>query len=363
VTGGYEQDKFETSGITDEVLSSFFEAVTAAYQQAQQASGERIDRAYLIAGVPIRLFFAGRGLVPKIAPALEHLLVDETQLPSLTIYLWDSASTDIQIPAITGALSQVIGGREFWARNSNRFRFFYQSDAEILSLLDLERGIAFFWTRDAAHLPYYESGAPLRTILHWWMARLGVQFLHAGVVGTENGGVLLVGKGGSGKSTTAMACLNSGMLYAGDDYCLVSDFSAPIAHSIYCSGKLNAEDVCRFPDFQPSLSNQAQLATEKALYFFRNQFPQRILKTLPIRAVLIPELYSGQETSYAEVSSAAGFLALAPSTIFQLRDKQHPSHEMIGELLRNVPSYRLKVGPIGTVSPIIRSLLSKLQHL
>ena len=53
------------------------------------------------------------------------------------------------------------------------------------------------------------------------------QVVHAASVGTKDGAVLIVGKGGSGKSTSALACLNAGMYYLGDDYTLISNDSNP----------------------------------------------------------------------------------------------------------------------------------------
>ena len=41
------------------------------------------------------------------------------------------------------------------------------------------------------------------------MSDRNLQYVHAGAVGNKNGGILLVGKGGSGKSSTALACLKS----------------------------------------------------------------------------------------------------------------------------------------------------------
>src|SRR5205823_136180 len=80
---------------------------------------------------------------------------------------------------------------------------------------------------------------PLRHILHLWLASRGVQFVHAGAVGRPSGGCLIVGKSGSGKSTSTLATLGSELLYAGDDYVGVSVTTGGAhVHSIYGCGKL-----------------------------------------------------------------------------------------------------------------------------
>jgi len=351
----------EHSVFQNESLASFFDQVYAAFECARQTGGGQIDRFYKIGGLSTRLCFAGSALVPKISPAFEHLLIEQEFIPSLTIRLWDSASTDTKIPDINKDFSKHLEHGGLWAGTTERFNFFFEPAIGILSFLDKSRKEAIYWTRDASKLPYYESGAPLRRILHWWMGSQGYQFVHAGAVGTSKGGALLVGKGGSGKSTTALACLNSNLFYAGDDYCMLTTRPAPYVHTLYSSGKLNSEDVGRFPHLMPALSNNDHLDTEKALYFFYKHITHRISKGFPVQAILIPEINDRLETRLTRVSPAASFLALAPSTIFQLRDKKQPIHEHIGEFVRIVPSYKLELGTaINSIPNVIIDLLSDL---
>jgi hypothetical protein len=90
-----------------------------------------------------------------------------------------------------------------------------------LRVLDRARGLGFYWTEDVAAIPDYEHCAPLRKLLAWWMSSRGHQVVHAAAVGRDDGGVLIAGRGGSGKSTTALACLDSDLRFAGDDCCLL----------------------------------------------------------------------------------------------------------------------------------------------
>ena len=71
--------------------------------------------------------------------------------------------------------------------------------------------------------------------------------VHAAAVGDESGGVLLVGRGGSGKSTTALSCLGTQVGYLADDYCLVEMVEGPRVHSLYTSGKANRGSIARLP--------------------------------------------------------------------------------------------------------------------
>ncbi|HTM07757.1 MAG TPA: serine kinase [Verrucomicrobiae bacterium] len=321
----------------------FFAAVLRSFKSADSAAANTIDRQYAIGGYTIRLRFAGPALIPVITPALEHLTCDDSPA-ALTVYLWDDASGSSGTPPPPPwSWDEYMASGKLSAYCDGRIRAAFQYGS--LSMLDIERDLALYWAPDARRVPYYESGSPLLTIFHWWMSRHGRQLIHAGAVGTAGGGVLLAGKGGSGKSSTALACLDSGLFYASDDYCLVASEPMPYAHSIYSSGKVAAEDVGHFPFLSSALSNGDCLKSEKALYFLAAHFPQKLSRGFPIRAILFPRVTGSTETRLVKLSPAESLLALAPSTIFQLTGAGGRELSNLGRLVRSVPCYMLHLGP------------------
>ena len=60
----------------------------------------------------------------------------------------------------------------------------------------------------------------------------GYQLVHAAAVGSEAGAVLISGKGGLGKSTTALSCLGKGLTYVGDSHVVVQLDPFPRVHSL-----------------------------------------------------------------------------------------------------------------------------------
>jgi hypothetical protein len=155
--------------------------------------------------------------------------------------------------------------------NSDRIRTSFHIGPNILSLLDTKQNLGVYWLEDVCQIPYWEHGSPLQTILNWWTSNHHRQYVHAGAVGTSTGGVLLAGKGGSGKSTKALSCINSELTYASDDYCLVASEPTPYVYSLYNTAKLKgAADLQRFPHLAPLISNAERLNEEKAIIFCRN---------------------------------------------------------------------------------------------
>lgn len=323
----------------------FFDAVYQAYENAEAASEGPIDRFFLIGGLPICLRFAGPTLLPYILPALAHLATTPVPNPTLTVCLWESTSTHTNPPPPPwGGYGPYTRRGDVLGYNNDRISTAYNVSANVLTMLDRKVSLGLYWTRDVRRLPSYETSAPLRPVLHWWANRYGRQCVHGGAVGTPNGGVLLAGKGGSGKSTTTLSCLTSGLAYLSDDYCLVATDPAPYAHSLYSSAKLDADNIHRVPHVRRALSNADRLDKEKALFFLHEHYPERIVAGFPIRALLLPSVTGRPETTLAPASERSALMALALSTMSQLPGAGHTTLQMLNRLVKQVPCYHLQLG-------------------
>ena len=91
-----------------------------------------------------------------------------------------------------------------------------------------------------------------------------------------DGAVLLVGKGHSGKSTAALACLAAGMNYLSDDYCFVTTSPPFHVQSLYCSGKIHEKDIWKFSEFLSYESSLECLYGEKKIIFLSSVFGKSI---------------------------------------------------------------------------------------
>jgi len=263
----------------------------------------------------------------------------------LNIYLIDHKSTQIKLPQTPWRISNNLAGGEMWVCDSEDLKVIHQPTKNTLIMLNMISNEAIYLVNDANQIPYYESSAPLRPILHWWMSKMGSQLLHAAAVGLPDKGVLLVGSGGSGKSNTALSCLNSKLFYASDDYCLLSFNPKPVVNSLYSTGKLHFEDVKRYLYLESVRYNSknGEIQDEKALFFLYPKFKDRIILSFPIKAVFIPKITKNQSANLIPVSAANAYLALAPSTIFQIHGENHKTHKNISSLLKQVPCFSLEL--------------------
>jgi hypothetical protein len=114
--------------------------------------------------------------------------------------------------------------------------------------LRVRDGVALSWVDDRGHEPAYARFRPFAELFSAWFPRRGMLLLHAAAVGNADGVVLVVGAGGSGKSTTALLCSVAGMGFLADDFCLLAPGPSPVAHSLYRSAKLRGDSAARLQD-------------------------------------------------------------------------------------------------------------------
>ena len=350
---------------------AFFDAMYDGARRAEEHAGCR-DHEYSVAGHAIRLRIAGSGFDDKLPAALAHLRRPSGEAPSLTIHAWDDVSTGTTLPRLLARYLHFVqmhcfdylGSRnEMTDFHGQRMRAIMHLDPVIVSLFDPVRSVALYWTQDVARIPIWDWGTPLRVILNEW-AKLNDLFLaHSGAVGLPEGGVIFAGKSGSGKSTSALACLGQGaLLYAGDDYSLLSVTAEPRVHSLYCSAKLKGmTDFERFAHLLPLVVNRDHLERQKALVLLNDAFGAKVTVGFPLRAILVPRITGRPDTTIEPSSPVEALKALAPSTLLQLPGDGKETMARLSALVRRVPAYTLNAG---TVMPgIARSVEALLRQL
>jgi len=331
------------------------------FEQAAHAASGVSERLYRIAGHRVTMRFAGGALVEKLTPAFAHLADSSAAEPELILNVWDSASTGTEPPPLPPIERHDNSSGALYHHKGSRARFVYQPRPNALSLLEAGRGMSWYWVADADDLPYWECAAPFRQILYWWLSEHGCQQVHGAAVGSPSGGVLLVGKAGSGKSTASLATIGSQLAYAGDDYVAVSVEPVPWVHSLYNSGKIEPDDVSRFPRLFAAVSNPEDLRTEKAVTYVHDHFPGSTTRGFPLRAILIPRVTARATPRIVESSSFAALAALAPSTIFQLHTAGQEALATLARLVGQVPSFFLDLGSeISSIPLEIARFLSEL---
>ena len=345
------------AGSLQEGAGAYFARLRDRFADAAAAAGGAILRDFVIGGFRARLAFAGPALVSRITPAVAHLARPLAEAPAVTVHLWDSASTGTTMPPPAWEAADFVARGQIRGYGEGRILAAFHHGSTALSMLDVEASMGLFWARDATTLPDYERAAPLRALLGWWIERRGGHLVHAAAVGTANAGVLIAGRGGSGKSTTALLCADAGFHYLGDDYVLLDSGPPPVVHSVYRSAKLDATQAGRLSRLAPLIANPDRAPGDKALVFVDAEFAP-CAESLPLRAILLPRVTGRPRTTVRRVSPAAALIGLAPSTIFQQPGAGAGALAFLGEFVQRLPAYALDLGTdLAEIPRVIHALL------
>jgi hypothetical protein len=326
-------------------IEAFYHNACAAFEQAcRQHPPKHHDLA--LAGRSLRLSFAGDAMEGNVLPALQHLLCNRQNEVSLQVRIFDSASTGATLPPRPwGDDALVVRGEIVGLDTSGAVRATFQPGSAVLTMYHPGSASALVWMADARRCPNWEAAAPLRGLLHWWCASYGQQLVHAAAVGTPEGALLLTGKGGSGKSTTALAALAAGMHYVGDDY-VICDAApgGPCVHSLYNTAKVDAHGLAMLPALADAVDLSPNDELDKSVLYLARSFPGQVCRELPLRAIVVPRVSAGP-ARMESLEPAAAFLALAPTTLFQLPGAGQQTTAFLRRLVTALPCMQLNLSP------------------
>lgn len=310
-----------------------------------------------LAGRIVHVRFSSAPLAERLLRSVRHLRTTAEAPPELTIDCWTAGPG--QAALLPPSWSQT--GLTYLERDPCHVT--WEPPEGPLVIYDRERrhGWMRFGTLDS--VLNWEVARPFRKILHWWGADQSLQLIHAAAVGDAQGGVLLAGRSGSGKSTTALACLVGGLYYAGDDYCVAEPGHTPYVHAVYLSGVGNAQTAQLVPALRERLLAAPRMPAEdraKHLIFADEVAPEAATAGFPLRGIVIPRITGGNRSRLEPLAAADALRALAPSTVLQLPGKRAEGLARLGQLVRSVPSWQLDLGDDPrTAVETIRRLLAR----
>lgn len=307
-----------------------------------------------IAGRSVLLRFASRPLADLLARSFRHLRASVATSPDLVIDCWSIDPGTSATPPDGWPET----GVTYLERHSVHLA--WEPPGGPLAIYDRDRRRALMRFGPIDSIRKWEAAAPFRTILHWWAADQSLQFVHGAAVGDSRGGVLLVGRSGSGKSTTALACLAGSLHYAGDDYCLVEPGAPPQVHSLYLSGKGHARTAELVPSLRDSLLAAPLIEDGKRVVYADDIAPGSVTTGFPLVAIVVPQITGGHGSRLQPISAAESLRALAPSTLLQLPGKRSAGLTRLADLVRSVPSWKLFLGDDpGTAVDTLADLLAR----
>jgi hypothetical protein len=327
------------------------------------AAEEALDRAgtyeehFALAGLQVSVRFAGERLRDQMTRAFVHVR-SQAQIPALNVLVWDSLRSGVTLPPEVGPLTFHVRRGLGQVQQEGSVLSLFEGMDQGLSMLDSQSHRAIYWLPDAERLAEGDRAAPLRTILNWFLPGEGRTVVHAAALATRSGAVLLFGRSGSGKSTTALACIEAGFAYLGDDFCALTMDGDVTVHSLYCSGKVYERHLAELRAFAPLVTNMSALASEKAIGYLAGENGAVVEESARVCAVVMLTGKGAPEPRLQRIAPAKALLGVAPSTMLNLPGPAGSQLAGFAELVRRVPCYEMELAGDIRVNPeALRALL------
>jgi hypothetical protein len=328
---------------TEEEQALFFEQLHQGFQTASARTGETV-RDFRVAGTSVRLRFAGDALIPTITPGLAHPVAQIDSQPHCEVCLWDSESSGVRVPASPRPWVDFTGRGNIWGFDSSRYRSAYLWGESSINIMDREKALAVFWVRSAQHLPPWVLAAPLRSILHWWMEMNNRQLVHAAAVGYGGRGVLLPGRGGSGKSSTSLTCLQNGFDFVSDDYLALALDPKPRAYRLYSTAKIAPESLGLYPELTSRCRVVHQPGFDKVVLFLEDGFSEQLKESLPLQLVVKPRVSGQRDTTLGPAPPLEIERELASETLIHLPHAGSQTVEFLDRIAHELPCASVELG-------------------
>ena len=227
--------------------------------------------------------------------------------------------------------------------NSGAIHALYNPDSRIFSMIDTVAGQGWYYLPRAEDIPFYEKAAPMRMLLHWCCETAGQALVHAAAVGWAGRAVLLAGRGGAGKSTTAFLAAKSGFGFLGDDYVVLENRDRPRVLSLYNSLKFRWEMLDRLPSAGRCSRNDPS-QDDKGYFYLHETHPDCLACAMPLQVVVLPLIAQQKKTTFTRIPASRGLMGLAASSIFQMPGSGDATLKKIAAILKDTPVYQMSLG-------------------
>ncbi|MEP7313398.1 MAG: hypothetical protein ABI859_12510 [Pseudomonadota bacterium] len=336
-----------------------FAGLIHGFERTAPAARRQFDLS--IAGFPIRVRVAGQAWAQIVAASMGHLVSTQHPAgePALTIDVWDVEDTGVPPPQLA---EPDPAAPPILMKTSEDGRFVGEERHHGMTWLDRTQNHIAGFALAATRLNLDERARPFHKLLSAWLEDRGVQFIHSGLITHAGKGILFVGNGGAGKSTSSISCLRAGMGYLGDDFIgLGVEDGRFIGHGLYASCLLNVHHIKRFPDLQPLGHAPNYPHEEKFVLYLAEAFPGCLRQRIAIDALMMPRVVDAELTTFRPASKAAALMAIAPTSVMLLPRPNRAAFERLTQLVQTTPSYWLELGrKVDRIPDAVRQLAESL---
>lgn len=229
-----------------------------------------------------------------------------------------------------------------------------------LTAVDREKCLGVVWYPAATALPSWEKARPL---IHAFKALFPLSRLmpvHGAAVAFGERGILIAGRGGAGKTSMSLACVEAGWRYVGDDCVLIG--GAPLrAFNLFRSARLREEMFTRLPR---SLNASYTISTDSGEVKAEldvGRLPSVAIGDTNVNAIIVPCRRGSSGVAIARLRASVMVRELSAQSLNHLPGDPVMTYEFIAEALRGIPCFSVDPGSVlGDVPPALEALTTGL---
>lgn len=327
----------------------------ATYDQAFARATERCPPTVMnvtIGKVTITISVAGPELAERLTGPFSHLQSAGDRPPMIRLKAWSQSETGVAQPPDPADDE------------------FYRTGGHCAGVAPDGSG-ATLWFANAETMTRGDIARPFQRVLIPMLYRHGLASVHAALVGEPGeahpAGLMLAGPSGSGKSTTTLGLIERGYEVVADD-CFAVEFHADdtiTGHSMFGSACLTEDGERRVPDLPGRLLHPpGGKRQSKSVLLFPPGRDSPMVRSLPIRALIFPDLADHKSTRLVPMDKAEATRRFMPGLRFLIRFDALGRSDLFASLTRMVdllPAYRLELGPhLSDTWPLLQALSQEL---
>ena len=280
---------------------------------------------------------SGHGQLPALLRSIQHRRVEPASLAPMIDVVGGAQ------PHLEHLLPPSERRHERFLYNDERVTLFWAAEHN-LTALDRDAGQGFVWYLAPDDIPSWEMGRPFLPLIKALTAGSTWTPAHAAAVARGKAGILILGASNKGKSSMALACLDAGWRYVGDD-CVLLSGQPPRAATLYQTARVRL-------DMLPLL-RAAVAATE---WFSADSGEVRAeinvgtfvgvdIGDADIKAIVLPERNRADHAKVAPTTRSRALRALSATTLVMLPGAPVATHDILADIVQQVPCYTIDPGP------------------
>lgn len=227
-----------------------------------------------------------------------------------------------------------------------------------LTTLDRRARRALLWYPAAGEIASWEFSRPFLAAIHAFLLPTSWTPVHAAAVAKNGDAILIAGRGGVGKTTTALVCAEAGWDYLSDDFVLVGRTPWRAA-GMYRSARMREDMFVRLPRSMAAVTNISTDDGELRAEVDVGAVGRIGSNDAEIRAIVLPQRAGAEQSALTPIRRSQVLSALAGPTLIVLAGGHAEIFGKLAELVNQIPCYGFEPGPRladipGTLAPLLR---------